>query len=39
MGWSFLFDLEGRVAGSQSGDKHLGSSDVPQGKGAGGWAQ
>lgn len=38
VGWSFLFDLEGRVAGSESGGKHLGRSDVPQGQSAGGWA-
>lgn len=33
VGLFFLFDLEDRVAGSESGGKHLGRSDVPQGKG------
>lgn len=33
VGWSFLFELEGRVARSDSGGKRLGRSDVPWGKG------
>lgn len=39
VGWSFLFDLEGRVAGSESGCKHWGRRDVPQRKGAGSYVQ